>query len=280
MLTSIRLKIITGFMLVLLLFQGGHTNDCKDNDICIYVEKKFERIDLYVRNDKEVDITMTIDVFKENLLVTKELPFTETYPGKSTTLAFRLHVEDPSVKWKYQYKWSWNRGNRYAEHDDSYVYRLPYPDRHAARILQGYHGSYSHYGDDTYTVDFDMKEGTPIMAARDGVVVGVKENSKEGAGDRSFVPKGNYVIIKHLDNTIAEYYHLQFNGAVVQEGQIVKRGQHIGFSGNTGFSNIPHLHFGVYKSVDGDNRESIPVRFQTSLGILTNPVVGYYYIAI
>ncbi|MGH1362476.1 MAG: M23 family metallopeptidase [Calditrichia bacterium] len=272
-------KYLVGFVLVLFLQQGGLTNNCKDGDVCIFVEKKFERIDVYVKNDKAVDVTMTIDVFRDNLFPTKQLPLTDTFRGKTTTLAFRLHVDDPQIKWKYQYKWSWTRGNIYAEHDNSYVYRLPYAKGQAARVLQGYHGSLSHSGDDTYTIDFDLAVGSSIFAARDGVVVDVKENSNSGGDSRDFVMKGNYIVIKHIDNTIAEYFHLMHNGAAVEVGQIVKRGQHIGYSGNTGFSNTPHLHFGVYKSVDGDKRESIPVRFKTSQSIMRNPVVGYYYIA-
>lgn len=51
-----------------------------------------------------------------------------------------------------------------------------------------------------------------------------------------------------LDNTWAIYVHLKVNGVAVTEGQRVNVGDLIGYSGNTGNSTGPHLHFAVYKA--------------------------------
>ena len=59
------------------------------------------------------------------------------------------------------------------------------------------------------------------------------------------------------------------NGALVEVGDRVFQGQKIGYSGNTGHTTMPHLHFAVYHATSGGNTQSIPVRFQGVDGIIT-----------
>jgi murein DD-endopeptidase MepM/ murein hydrolase activator NlpD len=74
----------------------------------------------------------------------------------------------------------------------------------------------------------------------------------------------NFVLIRHDDGTLAHYCHLKKNGVLVKVGQQVETGQPIARSGNTGFSSGPHLHFCIFKTRSGRERESIPVRFRTT----------------
>jgi murein DD-endopeptidase MepM/ murein hydrolase activator NlpD len=167
----------------------------------------------------------------------------------------------------------------YVSHDDSIIYSLPYKKGQAYKVIQGYNGSFSHHGDDQYAVDFGMPEGTFICAARDGMVVGVKDNSNIQGGSKDSKHKANYVLIRHSDGTIGEYHHLKRKGVLVNIGQKIRKGHIIGLSGNTGWSTVPHLHFGVYKSIDGKRRKSFPVTFQGRNRIITNPVEGEFYIS-
>ena len=87
-------------------------------------------------------------------------------------------------------------------------------------------------------VDIALKEGSPIRSVMDGVVEQVthlKDNIGEG------------VLIRFSDGSTGIYGHL--SEILVKEGAIVKAGQIIGKSGNTGHSTGPHLHFGL--KVDG-----------------------------
>lgn len=67
------------------------------------------------------------------------------------------------------------------------------------------------------------------------------------------------------------------NGVVVNVSQKIQRGQLLGYSGKTGYARGPHLHFIVYKAIDGTHRESIPVKFMGADGIIDIPREGIFY---
>jgi murein DD-endopeptidase MepM/ murein hydrolase activator NlpD len=90
-------------------------------------------------------------------------------------------------------------------------------------------------------------EGIPVHAAADGVVVHVKQNSDKGGADEKFLKDGNAVMIKHDNDEFSYYEHFRQNGMVVRVHDKVKNGDLIGFSGNTGFTFLSHLHFDVRK---------------------------------
>lgn len=146
-------------------------------------------------------------------------------------------------------------------------------------------------------IDFLCPEGTPVRAARDGVVVLVKSDSNraipfeemrgmveeilghkipEEEKEREKIAKEiikaiqqvhaehtNRVVIKHSDGTAAEYGHLGFNQVVVQGEQEVKAGDLLGYIGMTGVTTTPHLHFNVFQKQKDLERtgQSISVKF-------------------
>ncbi len=106
----------------------------------------------------------------------------------------------------------------------------------------------SHYGNRLHPVlgiwrlhagtDFRAYCGTPIMASADGTVQFA----------RSYGGLGNQVLVNHGysggDSVMTSYNHL--SRFAVSAGQSVRKGDVVGYSGNTGTSSACHLHFEVY----------------------------------
>ena len=150
-------------------------------------------------------------------------------------------------------------------------YRYPLPWRGGPfRISQGANGPYSHFGPKSrYAMDIAMPEGTPIIAARGGIVVKT-ENGQTGRGTD---PSGNFVRVLHDDGTMGVYLHLQKGSVSVREGQRVVVGSPLALSGNTGNSSGPHLHFVVQRNT-GMGLVSIPYQFKQPMGALPNFALG------
>lgn len=144
----------------------------------------------------------------------------------------------------------------------SFPYGLPFQRKKAYKLIQGFKGKFSHHKPASmFALDFAMPIGEKICAARAGRVVKVKEDSKEGGPSAKYRGKDNHVVVLHVDGTLAYYVHLKYQGALVEEGQEVEKGELLGLSGNTGYSTQPHLHFVIRKpTVDGP--VSIPFQFQ------------------
>ena len=79
-----------------------------------------------------------------------------------------------------------------------------------------------------------------IVAYDDGTVTAAL-NTCSGATPAT----GNYVKIKHNDGAVSIYMHMKHGTVTVKVGDKVKRGQRLGYMGNTGRSTGAHLHFGL-----------------------------------
>ncbi len=89
-------------------------------------------------------------------------------------------------------------------------------------------------------VDFGLQIGTPLLAVASGVV-NATENMDAYSGCVSY---GKWILIDHNNGLSSLYAHLSL--IKVKPGQIVKTGDLVGYSGNSGYSTGPHLHFGVF----------------------------------
>lgn len=87
-----------------------------------------------------------------------------------------------------------------------------------------------------------MPIGTTVRAIAGGVVIAVRDLYHDGDNTPGHE---NAVLIRHPDGTGAAYGHFTHKGVVVREGDTVAQGDVIGYSGNTGQSTAPHLHFHV-----------------------------------
>jgi murein DD-endopeptidase MepM/ murein hydrolase activator NlpD len=139
------------------------------------------------------------------------------------------------------------------------VYSLPVEEARF-EIGQGFHGGFSHRDEaNRYALDLIVAEGTPVLAARSGVVTEASSGFREGGTDPSLAGRANLIRVLHEDGSMALYAHLQEGGVFVRAGDRVNLGQVIGRAGSTGYSSGPHLHFAV--QVNGGMRlVSIPFR--------------------
>lgn len=149
--------------------------------------------------------------------------------------------------------------------DSSHIYQLPFKNKKKVFLIQAYESKMSHVGE--RALDFKIKKGTTICAARNGIVSVLRKNSNKGGLKQENLSDGNYVSIQHEDGSVAHYWHLQKEGVFVNAGDTVKAGQPIGLSGNTGYSAFPHLHFEVQGYDASGNFVQLPTRFYTNKGI-------------
>ena len=84
-------------------------------------------------------------------------------------------------------------------------------------------------------IDFSAKRGTPIKASASGRI----EKKAVGRG------YGRYIIIKHSSKFSTLYAHMHKFDSNIRTGSYVKKGDIIGYVGNTGLSTAPHLHYEV-----------------------------------
>ena len=149
--------------------------------------------------------------------------------------------------------------------DTSFVYSLPYELNKKHLLVQGYFSRLTHK--ERAALDFKMKKGTKICAARGGVVIRVKEDGNKGGWSITNRPFGNLITIQHNDGSRAGYWHLQKDGVIVNVGDTVKQGQVIALSGNTGYTFFPHLHFIIWKPIGNNQWQQVATRFKTNKGI-------------
>lgn len=137
------------------------------------------------------------------------------------------------------------------------------------RIEQAWGGRFSHADDENrHAVDFATPVGTPVLAAREGVVMQLETGFADGGlGSPEDMARANFIRILHDDGSMAVYAHLAPGGADVRPGGRVRRGQRIGSSGSTGYSGGPHLHF-VLQANRGMRLVSLPFRMFGPGGIL------------
>jgi murein DD-endopeptidase MepM/ murein hydrolase activator NlpD len=236
-----------------------------DNLVKLETKKHEAGETLMVRNDlyAPVEVELRLDNL-QNAVGAPEAPIRWVLPPRSDIRLATLAPRDPSKPLRYTPKL------RYALGDPrllpkTFAYPLPWLGG-PFRLSQGAGGKYSHFTPKgRYAMDIAMPEGTPILAARGGVVVRI-ENNQSGRGNN---PSGNYVRILHDDGTMGVYLHLMQGSVAVREGQQVMAGSQIARSGNTGNSTGAHLHFVIQRNV-GLALESIPFDFAQPVDSLPN----------
>lgn len=244
-----------------------------------WVQTNKNQFDFYAINTNICPYQVIVNVrILSNMQVNAKLPYDDIiYPADKGKFLFSIKY--PSIlsnQLKYSFV-SFIGDPRDVNVNDCFYYIIPYEEGTVHRVTQGYNTRFSHRGRTKFSIDFGLIEGTPVCAAREGIVVEVNTENSLGGGSKRFKSYANYITIAHEDGTFAQYVHLKKHGSIVNIGDYVSTGQVIGYSGNTGWSNGPHLHFMVYIPVHL-GWQTIPTKFMGPDG---NPEVitmrNFYY---
>jgi murein DD-endopeptidase MepM/ murein hydrolase activator NlpD len=123
-------------------------------------------------------------------------------------------------------------------------YKLPVPKKLLQRIDRT--SSPAHMGKLRNSIDFIVDEETPVLAAGDGIVIFVKDDSNIGGPNPVYWIHTNFIVIMHSNGEYSRYDHLNYNSSKVIVGQRIRAGEEIARVGMTGFTYLPHLHFQVF----------------------------------
>jgi murein DD-endopeptidase MepM/ murein hydrolase activator NlpD len=147
-----------------------------------------------------------------------------------------------------------------ARPNRDHIYAWPLAESRRSKITQSFAGPTHNEPFSQFAIDIAAPEGTPVVAARAGVVIFLEDRYFESGMDREeFRDKANHVRVLHDDGSMATYAHLAPESVSLVPGQRVQVGDEIGRSGNTGYSSGPHLHFAILVNRDMDI-VSIPFR--------------------
>ena len=233
-------------------------------DIIISYERTDNGYTILAKNKEYCAVSIKLMLTLNNLRSSEGNNKVFVIPAQSK--AFVITTLNRTNRSSYSFKYEYNStyGDHYqSEHDETYVYHLPYSSSSSYLLFQGYNGATTHKGKNA--LDFTMPVGTKIHAARAGTVVKVIKHNTKNCKHKDCVKYNNLIMILHEDGTLAEYVHLKQNGSLVKVGDTVARGQHIAYSGNTGFSSGPHLHFEVFKAGNG-TKKTLQTKFKIEEG--------------
>jgi murein DD-endopeptidase MepM/ murein hydrolase activator NlpD len=197
--------------------------------------------------------------------------------GALTLMEFKISANTGKIfngKWAYKYTYG---PGEIEKKIIAYNYKFPFKENTTVTICQSKDGVISSHIDYPEAIDFCAPLKTPILAARDGIVISVIQNNTECGMDLSCSDKSNLIKIFHIDGSIALYNHIFKNSAKVKVGQEVKSGDQIAEVGATGRVSGPHLHFDLSKfdanlvktyiepKFFKDNNEEIKIKYATKI---------------
>lgn len=169
-----------------------------------------------------------------------------------------------------QFTFAWVLGDSTIT-PDPHDYLIPFKGKKRP-ISQAFGGKFSHNDDENqFAIDIALPISTTIVAARSGLVIEVVDQFEHGGLNPQLRSQANYLTILHDDGTFSEYSHLAANASLVAVGQYVKAGDEIALSGATGYAKAPHLHFMVWRNIEG-KRQSIAFTFNIN-GQSTKPTL-------
>jgi murein DD-endopeptidase MepM/ murein hydrolase activator NlpD len=251
--------------LVIPFFYLFHLSLHAQEDVKVFSEKKDNGYVLYGNNLAFCPISLTLEVDLINLSLTPSEQKLFVIPARTEKYKIgELIIINKSEASKYSFRYLFTLGDvTKRDYDSAYNYDLPFQKGKQYMLFQGYNGRLSHQNENA--LDFIMPEGSEVVAARDGIIIKVVQNNNESCMQEECKKFNNYLSVYHLDGTFADYVHLRMNGAKFKVGDKVRKGELIAYSGNTGWSSGPHLHFAC-SLPSFEKRPTIKTKFKINEG--------------
>lgn len=172
------------------------------------------------KSEKEKKVANLTDEEKETQKEIEEL--------EATNRQIQNEIKQAEIKYKQQLEQLQNQSGNTPTGSGYFIK----PVTSGSITAKAYYSSGSFHG----AIDYGVPIGTTVIAAADGVVMSTANLSSS---------YGTYVVIRHANGLQTYYAHGTKGSITVKPGQIVKQGQKIMLSGNSGRSSGPHLHFEV-----------------------------------
>lgn len=269
---------VVGALLFAALPAAGEDRMCLDDaPVCIAAEPTEAGLSFVVSNRTAAPYSVRVTLPEhENLKPIGALPFRAVVHAGAEQVVGSADTIDPEEPIYYDYAWRAAPGSLLARPDASWHYRMPFGGKDLRSVSHGFGEGEIHKGYERYAIDFAMPWGTPVLAARNGTVVEIVDRSIAN-GRRMIRPdQANRVSVLHVDGTIATYAYLR-HGLALSEGDRVSTGELIGYSGETGITGEPRLHFMVWMRRPDLTRASVPILFRGGSALGVTPQRGVAY---
>jgi len=246
----------------------------KSHGVAVVNRGSQQRPVFYAVNQTAGPVEMWVEFTRqENLRFSEEGPYHWVLPPMSERFVLRLSAADERRAWRYDWTYFYVPGEP-GDPAKVELMDLDVPFRGGPfPISQAFMGAASHnqHPESHHAVDIVMPDRTPITAAYGGLVTEVEKNFSRSGWSEEYADEANYVRVLHANGTMALYAHLAPDAIEVALGQRIKAGHLLGYSGTTGYSTGPHLHFALQFN-GGKRLISLPFRFR---GHSTEPQVGH-----
>lgn len=231
--------------------------------------------DFYAINQYPGPVEIEVDwEAHDNVIAMPELPRRFVVPPGETSALFSVAGVGQATSWSFTLQYRYVIGQPLPDYAGAVPYLPPLASGGRFQVTQAFGGEFSHQDEQNrYAVDIMMPVGTPVHAARAGLVLEVEDDHFKSGTQQAYANKANSIRILHDDGSMAVYAHLELEKAQVRPGLQVEVGELIGYSGNTGFTTGPHLHFAVQVN-RGMQLVSVPFEFTHADGRTLPPRFG------
>jgi hypothetical protein len=221
---------------------------------------------MIAHNRSPVPVSVMINVTDSygNLAIDCSVPFHAVVPPMTDITLVRYSPHDKGRESHFRSNYTWTVGDYTARHRPPRGYALPFPKGIGATVGASPDPS-TGLKELRHGMSFAIPEGTPVLAARPGVVVRAEDSFMERRDESvQLLNKTNAVDVLHDDGTIASYHHLKAHSLAVRVGQTVSAGERLGLSGVFGPLGVPLLRMVVWRpegTETGFGRVSVPIEF-------------------